>query len=866
MIEKQWLLLPEHEKIEELQLSLNISPLTAKILVNRGIKTVEEGKRFLYADLNDLYSPWDLPDMKVAVARIIQALNSNESITIYGDYDVDGQTGTAILVKVLRRLAAAPDKIYYYIPHRIDEGYGLNQAALTEIASYSSLVITVDCGISAIAEAAYAKELSLDLIITDHHEPGEQLPEAVAVINPKRKDSQYPFTELAGVGVAYKLAQALGEHYQQDFSEYLDLVALGTVADLVPLVDENRIITKFGLRQMSSPSCIGVQALIDVCKLKEPYQASDLAYRLGPRLNAVGRIGDPARGLRLLLTDDSIEAESLAMTLDAENTERQTIEQRICQEAEELIEAKGWQEQAAIVVANEHWHPGVIGIVASRLVEKYYRPTIVIALEDGVGKASARSISEFNLFEGLSACSDLLETYGGHEMAAGLQVKAENIPLLRERLIKLVEERLDPNDFIPKLYLDGQASLPQLDAKLLQEFSLLEPFGIKNPSPLIQVSGAVQDVRAIGDGSHVSCQIRDASGEKRRAVGFGMYDRFQDLQGHFEQLNFAVSLQPGFRDSNVVELLVRDLQAIEIEEDFVSRTMRSYPWQLAPKYRELTLLKSDLEIQKLPDNPLASELVVQDGRHIWDKMDYLFQELDPEQSALIYVATAEQALMLCRRLRITIPKGANFIGFDHEYLTEQEKMDIKQLLANGKLRWLVSTGINDWSLKWQQMVYYYVPITEHLLLQLVNRINSNGKLIALYNKSDVNWYQSQIRRLYPDRNLLARFYLEIIKLQQATIFDEQLTHIANQLSMETGLEFALGVFAELNLIERFEAGIKLQPKPAEKLDLYSSVLYNEGMKRCEQYFTYSQHCLERGFFNELNGKDTDYRRFSQTRH
>ena len=187
-------------------------------------------------------------------------------------------------------------------------------------------------------------------------------------------------------------------------------------------------------------------------------------------------------------------------------------------------------------------------------------------------------------------------------------------------------------------------------------------------------------------------------------------------------------------------------------------------------------------------------------------------------------------------------------------------MDIKQLLANGKLRWLVSTGINDWSLKWQQMVYYYVPITEHLLLQLVNRINSNGKLIALYNKSDVNWYQSQIRRLYPDRNLLARFYLEIIKLQQATIFDEQLTHIANQLSMETGLEFALGVFAELNLIERFEAGIKLQPKPAEKLDLYSSVLYNEGMKRCEQYFTYSQHCLERDF-NELNGKDTDYKDF-----
>lgn len=862
MIEKQWLVKPEDSAIEELQTALNISPITAKILVNRGINTVDQGKDFLHCGYEDLHSPWDLPDMVISIKRIVQALSDKEKITIYGDYDVDGQTGTALLVKVLQRLAKVKDQIDYYIPHRMDEGYGLHKDALTEIAKNSSLVITVDCGISAIEEGKYAKQLGLDLIITDHHEPGSELPVAVGVINPKRGDSIYPFTELAGVGVAYKVVQALGEHYQKDFREYLDLVALGTVADLVPLIGENRIFAKIGLETLSTTSCVGLKSLVQVCELKKPYNAGDLGYRLGPRLNAVGRMGEPSRGMALLLTEDPEEAAELANILDRENKARQTIEAEIYAEAKTIIEEAGWEQDSVIIVANEQWHPGVIGIVASRLVETYYRPTIVIALEDGIGKASARSIAGFNLFQGLAACSELLEKYGGHEMAAGLSIKEENIPLLREYLTDLVANTLSPDDFIPKLLLDAAVSFGQLNQKLLQEFNLLEPFGIRNPTPVLQVSGSVQEVRAIGDGTHLACQIQDETGETIRAVGFGMYQRMHQMQGYYEQMNFAVCPQPGYRDNTIVELLLRDIQPAVIDSNYVEHWITHYPWNLTSGYGEIFLFKNGRDLPLVEETKPASYSMV-DGRNVWNKMELLFKELDIKKTALIYVATPKQAMDVCRQLRIAIPGDPSFIGFEHEYISETESLELQQLISEGHVRWVVSTGLSRiMPHLWEQVAYYSVPVTPELLETLASRVVDHGKLIALYNKTDVNWYQGQIKQAFPDRNLLARFYQKMTVNDAQEVPREHLTDIAGQLSLRAGLSFILGVFQELGLVECTEQTIKILPKPAERLDLYSSLLYNEGMQKCELYYTYSQHCLERGFLDESNGKDTDYRRFS----
>jgi len=414
------------DKISEISKRFNVPYLLAKVIANREFGSEEEISRYLNTDISNLYDPYLIKDMEIGVDRVIKAINNKEKILVYGDYDVDGITSITVVKKFFEDLGI---NILTYLPNRLDEGYGLNKLAIDEIQKMNvNLIITVDCGISAIDEVEYANSKRFDVIITDHHECGEILPNAYAIINPKRDDSEYPFKQLAGVGVAFKFIQAISKKLnlpEDRYLKYLDIVCIGTIADIVPLIDENRIIAKNGLELLKNTKNIGVRALINKCGFNH-IDSSVISFGLSPRINACGRIGNPQTALDLFLTNDVYEAEKLANELNEANYERQAIEKKIFENAKELIAINKLDEKPIIVLGNENWHHGVIGIVASKLVELYYKPCVLICFEGDEGKGSGRSIAGFDLFSAISDSGELLEKYGGHEMAVGLSINRDN--------------------------------------------------------------------------------------------------------------------------------------------------------------------------------------------------------------------------------------------------------------------------------------------------------------------------------------------------------------------------------------------------------------------------------------------------------
>ncbi|MBI4746663.1 MAG: single-stranded-DNA-specific exonuclease RecJ, partial [Deltaproteobacteria bacterium] len=446
---------PEIALQKTLAASLNISTITSQLLINRGISDVEQAGRFLSSTLSDIRSPLGMKGMKEGVERVLKALHNKEKIAIYGDYDVDGITSTSILLMFLKSAGA---DVSYYIPERIAEGYGLNADAIRSLAEKGvTLVITVDCGISDHTEVKLAKELGVDVIVTDHHEVPDDPPPAYVVINPKQQGCPFPFKNLAGVGVAFNMIIALRATLRDEgfwkgkevpnLKEYLDLVALGTIADVVPLVDENRIFVKYGLMELTASTKPGIIALKEISGLSDAQiNAGMVGYRLAPRINAAGRVGKGVDGVRLLTSERYDEAASIAKLLDDGNKERQGLEEVILREATEMAEAGLIYGRKSLVLASENWHPGVIGIVASRIAEKYYRPTVMIALKNGVGKGSARSIHPFMLYEGLKECSHLLNEFGGHDYAAGLSINEENVEKFRDAFERVASKRLTAED------------------------------------------------------------------------------------------------------------------------------------------------------------------------------------------------------------------------------------------------------------------------------------------------------------------------------------------------------------------------------------------------------------------------------------
>ncbi|MFD1705513.1 single-stranded-DNA-specific exonuclease RecJ [Siminovitchia sediminis] len=526
----RWIVQKADEKaVAALTGELRISPLTASLLINRGIKDPVDAYRFLHIEKEDFHDPFLMQDMKIAVERIHKAIQDQEKILVYGDYDADGVTSTALLMTVLRDMGACAQ---FYIPNRFSEGYGPNESAYRRAAQEGvNLIITVDTGIASTHEAEVARQLGMDVIITDHHEIQPELPAAYAIIHPRYNDTQYPFPDLAGVGVTFKLAHALLGHAP---TELLDLAAIGTISDLVPLLGENRLIVKKGLqclRQTERPGLIALSRSAGV-NLAEATEET-VGFTIGPRLNAAGRLASADPAAQLLLTNDVQEAEELSAAIEQMNEERKTLVSEITKEAMDMADTFfPPSEQHVFVLAKEGWNPGVIGIVASRLVEKYYRPVIVLGLDEKTGKAkgSARSIRGFDLFASLLTCSDLLEHFGGHPMAAGMTLSISDIKELRERLNTEAKNQLSPEDLQPVTELDHKASITEVDIQTIQELELLAPYGVNNPKPLFMMDQLkAQHVRKIGaNKNHVKIML-EQDGRNLDGIGFHMGELADDI-------------------------------------------------------------------------------------------------------------------------------------------------------------------------------------------------------------------------------------------------------------------------------------------------------------------------------------------------
>ncbi len=528
------------ERARELAAALDAPLPMAHVLVNRGLDNEEKARRFLEPALENLHDPRHMLGLEAGATRILAAVGKGEGIFIHGDYDVDGITSTFLLYSVLQELGA---RVEYRIPNRATDGYGLSKDAMNEAHRRGcTLVVTVDCGITANEAVAHGRGLGIDTVITDHHAAQEKLPDAVAIINPMQPGCSYPFNSLAGVGVAFKLAQALlGEWEEIDRArKYLDVVALGTIADVVPLVGENRILARFGLEQINDRSRLGLRALIRVARLSEKRITSGhVAFMLAPRINASGRVGNAEQGLRLLMAAQEGEAIACAEGLDGDNNIRRALDSKALEQARGMVESELDPDCSSILLWSKDWKPGVIGIVASRLVEQYRKPAVLVGYEPGAldngddieyWRGSGRSLPGLNLTELLSGCSKLLESHGGHAFAAGLAVRPANLPALRERFEKLVRRELErqgckPDRFAPRIEIDAELTPEECTADLVQWLERLAPHGLENPEPLFQMLGArIDKVTQVGRGpqQHLRFNVAGTAGPLLEVIGFGM--------------------------------------------------------------------------------------------------------------------------------------------------------------------------------------------------------------------------------------------------------------------------------------------------------------------------------------------------------
>ncbi len=544
MTDKRWKIRPAIENpelVEEFCRSLSVQPLTAKLLIQRGHLDTDSASSFLTPNIKELHDPFLLLGMDKAVTRLAAAVtsevgagvDSKERIALYGDYDVDGTTSVWLMTLFFNELGVNP---LCHIPDRVTEGYGLNTGAIKELAGKcATIIITADCGSTNHKEVAYAKELGVDVIITDHHElPGGAPGGALATINPKQRGCAFPFKGLCGVGVAFNLVIALRARLREagffesrnepNLMQYLDLVAVGTVADMVPLVEENRLLVSLGLKVLARGNRPGLKALMESAGIKpSAVDSRDIGFKIGPRINAAGRVASATIAYRLLITGDIEEAEQLAARLESENASRRELEAVILAEAIEMVESEGKKERA-IVLYSEKWHPGVIGIVASRLVERYNRPVVMIAVGNGIGKGSVRSIKSVDVVAALGVCSALLIRFGGHRAAAGLTVDVENIGAFKAAFTEHFNATLTDDDLIGELELDAAVELGDIDLGFAAEVERLAPFGMANREPLLCLKGVSIDRTEVLKSRHLRLFLSQ-NGEERKAIGFNMAEK-----------------------------------------------------------------------------------------------------------------------------------------------------------------------------------------------------------------------------------------------------------------------------------------------------------------------------------------------------
>ena len=790
---------------DELSDKIRISPEISQILKNRGIKNERDSEIFMNPSLDYLRDPFLMKDMAKAVDRIKKAMDNNESIFIYGDYDVDGVSSTSILYLYFDSINYP---ISYYIPNRLEEGYGINEEAIKKISEQGcNLIISVDCGITSVKEVELANELGIDVIITDHHECQSEIPNAYAVINPKQEDCNYPFDMLCGCGVAFKLIQALTpkDVFKTTMYNYLEIATIATICDIVPLVDENRIIVKNGLKLMKEGKNLGLRELIKVCGVDtEKIGSSHVGFSIGPRINASGRLGYSYLGVQLFTTKDEHEANEIARMLEEKNDERQLIEAKMYHEAEEIINSnKSYEDDKVLVIAKEGWQHGIIGIVASKLTEKYYKPTILLTIEDGEATGSARSIKGFSIFETLMKCKNLLNKFGGHDQAAGLGLDANKVDKLRDEVNKIADYNLTSEDMIENINVEFELPEDKVSLDLVDELHKLEPFGLSNPSPrFIMRNLVLDDMFTLGKNKqHLKLNVYNEN--TYECIGFNMAHLKENFNiGDKVDILFQLD-ENNYMGKRTVQLLLKDIRLAHPKNAMQDKLSLKLFSKIVPND------KDNLYTINLNDDDLINLKDITTGNKDINIFDYLLD------NTLVIANTVNGFYRAISDISLLED------DFDINYRDNT--------LNSAKLQLIFSPNIDKIEVKrYNNIVLYDYLYNIRDYLYLSENINSDCNIIKYYNEVDQLYLKNTINNIIPEREEFIVVY-KLALVNKTFEFDMlDIKKIFNIMPIK--LFAILNVLKELSLLDfnldykQNRISINLLEKPNKKLNLDDSII------------------------------------------
>ena len=809
---KKWTL--KHKgKIEESDLSkkIKISPEISQILSNRGIYNEKDAEIFMNPSLEYLRDPFLMKDMKKATDRIKKAIENKERIYIYGDYDVDGVSSTSVLYLYFKSIDFP---VKYYIPNRLEEGYGINEDAIKKIHDDGcDLIITVDCGITSVKEVELANDLGIDVIITDHHECQSEIPDAFAIVNPKQEDCNYPFDMLCGCGVAFKMIQALTdeEEFKTSMFDYLEIVTLATICDIVPLVDENRIIVKNGLKLMKEGKNLGLRELIKVCGIEtNKIGSSHIGFSVGPRINASGRLGYSYLGVQLFTTDIEEEAKEIANILEAKNIERQMIESKMYKEAEDLISSdERYKDDKVLVIAKKGWQHGIIGIVASKLTEKYYKPTILLTIEDDEATGSARSIKGFSIFDALVSCKDLMNKFGGHEQAAGLALDAKNIEELRKRVNEIADYNLTKEDLIENIKVEYELEEESVTLDLVDDLHKLEPFGLSNPSPrFIMRDLLLTNIFKMGKNKqHLKIMVENE--KSYECVGFNMSYLSDNFQiGDKIDVLFQLD-ENNYNNERKVQFLLKDIRLSHPKSSSTNDLSIELFEKISPA-DENSLYSINMSEEDL--------LIDTDGNKDINIFDYI------EENTLVIANTLNGFYRALSDISLTE------IDYEINFNQINEK--------NNKVQLIFSPNIDKIDLKrYNSIILYDYLYNKGEYSYLNKNILNSGSIIKYYSDEDKIYLKNIMDNIVPSREEFISIYKQMLISKELDVKLNELKKVFKLLPLKTFI--ILKAFKELNLLNfninynENSIVIYLLKKPDKKLNLDESLILN-NLKRLKQ--------------------------------
>ena len=814
---KKWTLKYKGE-VKETNLSkkINISPEISQILNNRGIENEKDAEIFMNPSLEYLRDPFLMKDMKKSTERIKKAIENKERIYIYGDYDVDGVSSTSILYLYFKSIGFP---VKYYIPNRLEEGYGINEDAIKKIHDDGcDLIITVDCGITSVKEVELANELGIDVIITDHHECQSEIPDAYAIVNPKQEDCNYPFDMLCGCGVAFKMIQALTdeEEFKTSMFDYLEIVTLATICDIVPLIDENRIIVKNGLKLMKEGKNLGLRELIKVCGIEtNKIGSSHIGFSIGPRINASGRLGYSYLGVQLFTTDNEDEAKEIANILEGKNIERQMIESKMYKEAEEILSSdERFKDDKVLVIAKEGWQHGIIGIVSSKLTEKYYKPTILLTIEDGEATGSARSIKGFSIFDALVSCKDLMNKFGGHEQAAGLALDAKNIDELRLRINEIADYNLSKEDLIENIKVEYELKEDSATLDLVDNLHKLEPFGLSNPSPrFIMRDLLLTNIFKMGKNKqHLKIIVENK--KSYECVGFNMAYLADNFQlGDKVDILFQVD-ENNYNNERKVQFLLKDIRLSHPKSAVTNNLSIKLFEKISPAN------KDSLYFVNTSEEDLIIDI---DGDKNINVFDYI------EEDTLVITNTLNGFYRALSDISLTdVEYEINF-----NYINEK----------NNKVQLIFSPNIDKIDLKrYNRVILYDYLYNKEEYSYLNKNILNSDNIIKYYGEEDKIYLKNIVDNIVPSREEFINIYKQMLMSKELHLNLDEIKRVFKILPLKTFIIFK--VFKELNLLN-FEMNyedntvtICLLQKPDKKLNLDESLILN-NLKALKQEYVKS---------------------------